>query len=185
MLIVGLGNPGKHYETTRHNIGFIAVEALSRRYNFSWGTRSKFNGEMAEGTIFDTKVFLLKPDTFMNLSGNAVKAVSSYYRISAEEIYVIHDDLDLKLGTIKIKQGGSSGGHNGLKSIDMHVGNNYHRIRIGIGRPLEEEAADYVLGSITKGEWPFLERSIDRICENFDLVIKQKLEEFKTLVQVK
>jgi PTH1 family peptidyl-tRNA hydrolase len=185
MLIVGLGNPGKSYEKTRHNIGFIAVDALSDKYNFLWSTKSKFSAEIAEGLIQNQKIILAKPTTYMNLSGISVKAISSYYNIPNDDILVIHDDLDVKIGSLKVKTGGGHAGHNGLKSLDAHIGNNYHRIRIGIGRPQDEEVANYVLSNISKVEWEQQKILIDKICDNFDLLLQKNLEEFKSKVPLK
>jgi PTH1 family peptidyl-tRNA hydrolase len=123
----------------------------------------------------------MKPMTYMNLSGGAVAAVQSYYNISLKNIYVIHDDIDLVVGRVKCKQGGGSGGHNGLKSLDQAIGDNYYRIRIGIGKPenSQEAVADYVLNNFSKTEYNVLQQAIGKITNNFDLLLKNKLEEFK------
>ena len=128
-LVVGLGNPGEEYSKTRHNIGFMAADEIHSRYNFT-PFKSKFEGLIAEGTIDNNKVLLLKPQTFMNLSGNSVSKVAKFYKIPVQNIVVIHDDKDLALGKLKAKNGGSAGGHNGLKNIDSHLTNQYNRIRI-------------------------------------------------------
>ncbi len=132
-LIAGLGNPGREYESTRHNVGFMVVDALARRHKISFG--SKFKGELGQGSINGESIVLLKPQTFMNLSGQSVQPTMGFYKINLEHVVVVHDDLDLELGQMKLKIGGSPGGHNGIKSIDQHIGPNYHRIRAGIGHP--------------------------------------------------
>ena len=147
-LVVGLGNPGEKYKLNRHNIGFLAIDYLINEFE-TFEISSKF-----KGILFKCNNFLfLKPTTFMNLSGESVVLVKNFYKIANGNIIVIHDDLDLKLGALKFKRGGSSGGHNGLKSIDKYIGNDYYRIRIGIGRPeRKEEVIDYVLSDFNKDE---------------------------------
>ncbi len=132
-LVVGLGNPGREYENTRHNIGFMVLDLLARRHRIGFG--SKFKGELGQGTIAGTSTLLLKPTTFMNLSGQAVQPTMTFFKVPLATVLVVHDDLDLELGQIKIKRGGSPGGHNGLKSIDGQIGADYLRLRAGIGHP--------------------------------------------------
>jgi peptidyl-tRNA hydrolase, PTH1 family len=132
-LVVGLGNPGREYELTRHNIGFLVVDALARRHGGSFA--GKFKGELCQTSIKGTASALLKPQTFMNLSGQSVQPTMAFFKVPLEQIIVVHDDLDLEFGQMKVKRGGSSGGHNGLKSIDASIGPNYLRIRAGIGHP--------------------------------------------------
>lgn len=167
MLIVGLGNRGDNYQNTRHNIGFVAVDAISRLYNFTWSYKSKFNADIAVGECILGKVILCKPMTFMNLSGLSVQSLVSFYKIPTESVIVIHDDIDLALAKIKHKIGGSSGGHNGIKSIDKSIGKNYHRLRIGIGRPhnLDYDISDYVLGKFTKEEEQLLVEPISQLVD--------------------
>jgi len=147
-LIVGLGNIGDKYQLNRHNVGFLAVDYLVNEFNASKISFSK-------GDLFKAKDFLfLKPSTFMNNSGESVSLVKNFYKIDNEDIIVIHDDIDLKLGALKFKRGGSSGGHNGLKSIDKDIGNDYYRVRIGVGRPeKKEEVVNYVLSDFSKDEF--------------------------------
>ena len=133
-LIVGLGNPGAEYAATRHNIGFMTADYLHEKYNFS-PFKSKFDGLIAEGKINNEKVLLLKPQTFMNLSGNSVVKAANFYKILPQNVIVIHDDMDLPVGKLKAKIGGGAGGHNGLKSIDAAITPNYNRIRIGVCHP--------------------------------------------------
>ncbi|MBR8463543.1 aminoacyl-tRNA hydrolase [Campylobacter sp. faydin G-24] len=143
ILIVGLGNPTPKYKNTRHNVGFMLVDEL-KSSNFSDISSTKFQGELFKYS----NLLLLKPTTFMNLSGNSVKSVSDFYK--PDRIIVIHDDLDLPFGAIKFKKGGSSGGHNGIKSIDSLIGNDYERVRIGIGR--KGNAVNFVLGEFSDDE---------------------------------
>lgn len=183
MLIIGLGNPGKEYQYTRHNIGFIAIEKIAGQHNSSFSTKKKFNCEIAESTNNGQKLIFIKPITYMNLSGKSVISVKTYYNIPLEKIFVIHDDIDLEIGRIKFKTGGGNGGHNGLKSIDGIIGNNYHRIRIGVGRPQNnQDVADYVLNNFPKSEYAVVEQVMDKITDNFDLILENKLEEFKSKI---
>jgi PTH1 family peptidyl-tRNA hydrolase len=134
MLLVGLGNPGRQYEQNRHNIGFLFLDALAEKYGApAWQT--KFKGEVSEIEHKGNRIRLLKPQTFMNLSGISTSEMANFYKIPLEDVVVIHDELDLPFCKFKMKQGGGSGGHNGLKSIDSHLGLNYHRLRFGIGHP--------------------------------------------------
>ncbi|MES2214525.1 MAG: aminoacyl-tRNA hydrolase [Pseudomonadota bacterium] len=160
MLIIGLGNPGREYVRTRHNIGFVAVDVISSNIRASFAKASKFKGEIATGNILDQKVILLKPDTYMNLSGEAAQLVYNYYKITLSDVIVIHDDIDLALGDIRVKCGGGHAGHKGLKSIDSCIGKDYWRIRIGIGRPNHsDDVPDYVLENFTKPESIIAEES--------------------------
>ncbi|MDZ7603170.1 MAG: aminoacyl-tRNA hydrolase, partial [Hoeflea sp.] len=146
LLIAGLGNPGPQYARNRHNVGFMAVDEIARRHSFS-GFSKKFRGEIAEGTIADQKVLLLKPMTFMNLSGDSVGDALRFYKLSPADLIVLHDELDIAPGKLKLKTGGGNGGHNGLKSIDAHCGKDYKRLRIGIGHPgHKDRVSPYVLG---------------------------------------
>jgi peptidyl-tRNA hydrolase, PTH1 family len=151
-LIVGLGNPGSRHARNRHNIGFMAAEAIARRHGFA-AFRSRFKGELAEGVIGGERLLLLLPQTFMNLSGEAVLAAMSFYRIAPAEIVVIHDELDLRPGKVRVKQGGGNAGHNGLRSIDAMIGADYWRIRLGIGHPgIRELVHPYVLQNFPPDE---------------------------------
>ena len=133
-LVVGLGNPGSQYARTRHNIGFMAIDGLAAAgVNFA----SKFQGECAKVTLGGEDVLLLKPQTYMNLSGQSVQAAMTFYKIPPAQMIVLHDEVDLSLGKLRIKQGGGANGHNGLKDIDARVGANYWRIRLGVGRPTD------------------------------------------------
>lgn len=154
-LLVGLGNPDDKYQKNRHNVGFMVIDKLVDDLSPANVSKTTFKGELFKSG----NLFLLKPMTYMNLSGESVLAVSRYYKIS--RIIVIHDELDIELGRIKLKHGGSSGGHNGLKSIDTLVGNGYDRIRIGISRPPEgKSVVSHVLSDFRKEEWPCVEKVI-------------------------
>ena len=151
-LIVGLGNPGKEYETTRHNIGFQTIDKFADKLGVSI-TKSKFNGFYGETLVEGEKVILLKPQSYINLSGEVIHKFVDFYKISINDILIIHDDLDLPVGTYKLKQKGSSGGHNGLKNIELHLGTQeYKRIKIGISNNKNIDTKDYVLGKISKEE---------------------------------
>lgn len=184
-LIVGLGNPGDIYEKTRHNAGFMAVDFISNRHNFSWSHKSKLNADIATGIIGDHKIVLCKPTTFMNLSGNAVLPVMSYYKILRKNLIVIHDDIDLDLGELKCKTGGSAAGHNGLKSIDGVIGQDYCRVRVGVGRPdrARVDTADYVLGRFSNGELISMQHKYEVISQNIELLFSFEVEKFKAQIK--
>lgn len=134
-LIVGLGNPGREYENTRHNIGFAAIDIIAEKYNIDVN-RTKFKGEYGEGFINGNKVILLKPYTFMNLSGESVREAIDFYKLTEEEVLIIYDDISLEVGRLRIREKGSAGGHNGIKSIINHIGTDvFTRIKIGVGAP--------------------------------------------------
>ena len=156
-LIVGLGNPGREYENTRHNMGFMMIDEFARRNNVSINS-NKFSGLYTEVLINGERVILLKPQSYINLSGEVIRKYVDYFKINIEDILIIHDDLDLPVGTYKIKQKGSSGGHNGLKNIELHLGTQeYKRIKIGISNNKLMDTKDYVLGKISKEENKLLE----------------------------
>ena len=182
-LVVGLGNPGKEYAKTRHNIGFMAADEIYSRYNFS-PYRAKFVGLIAEGNIDGIKTLLLKPQTFMNLSGNSVGKVAAFYKIPPENIIVIHDDKDLTLGKLKAKIGGSAGGHNGLKNIDSQIGQNYNRIRIGVGSPQEHhtDTVNFVLSRFSKAEMTLLQERIDFIASTINELIKKGIAHYSNVI---
>jgi len=182
-LVVGLGNPGEEYAKTRHNIGFMAADEIHSRYSFS-DYKNKFDGLLAEGIIEGEKVLLLKPLTFMNLSGNAVGKVAQFYKIKPENVIVIHDDKDLALGKIKAKIGGSAGGHNGLKSIDAHIGPEYNRIRIGAGSPKEHntDTVSFVLSRFSKAETEVLAERLDFVAKTISELIKKGITHYSNVV---
>lgn len=166
ILVVGLGNPGPEYSQNRHNIGFMAADELVRRHCFGpW--RAKFQGNLAEGTIDGVKVLALKPLTYMNLSGQSVAAAARFLKIAVEDVIVLHDELDVAPGKVKVKRGGGAGGHNGLKSIDSHLGQNYRRVRLGIGHPGDKDrVAGYVLNDFAKAE-TWVGPLLDAVAEAF------------------
>jgi PTH1 family peptidyl-tRNA hydrolase len=171
-LVVGLGNPGSRYVRNRHNIGFVIADAMARRYGFA-PYRDRFKGELAEGQIGDGKYLLLKPQTFMNDSGEAVLAAMSFYKIPPQEVVVIHDELDLKPGKVRVKRGGGSAGHNGLRSIDALVGADYWRVRIGIGHPgVRELVMPYVLQNFPQDEVEeWVAPLVGAVAETFPLLL--------------
>jgi len=160
-LIVGLGNPGKQYEDTRHNIGFKVIDELSNKWNIPLN-ESKFKGLFGKGIVNGQKVILLKPMTYMNLSGESVVPLMDYFDINEEDLIVIYDELDLPVGKIRLRYKGSAGGHNGLKSIISHLGTQeFNRIRIGIGRPQNATPiVNYVLGNFSKEEAPIIQEMV-------------------------
>lgn len=170
-LLVGLGNPGPDYARTRHNIGFMAVDEIVRRHGFGpW--RSRFQGETAEGTVGGEKVLALKPATFMNLSGQAVAAASRFLKIPPAGILVLHDEMDLPPGRLRVKRGGGAGGHNGLKSIDSHLGPDYLRVRLGIGHPGDRDrVTGYVLSAFAKADDAWRTPLLDAVAEALPLLL--------------
>jgi peptidyl-tRNA hydrolase, PTH1 family len=151
-LLVGLGNPGSRYARNRHNLGFMALEAIARRHGVS-GFRSRFKGELADGSIGGERRLLLKPQTFMNDSGESVAETARFFKIAPSEIVVIHDEIDLRPGKLRVKRGGGNAGHNGLRSLDALLGPDYWRVRIGIGHPgVRELVHPYVLQNIPEAE---------------------------------
>ncbi|MBS5984438.1 aminoacyl-tRNA hydrolase [Clostridium butyricum] len=159
-LIVGLGNPGSQYEDTRHNIGFKVVDNIAKEYNIEIN-RQKFKGMCGEGFINGEKVILLKPTTYMNLSGESIREVVDFYKLSNDDILVIYDDISLDVGRLRIREKGSAGGHNGIKSIIAHLGTDiFPRIKVGVGQP-NVDLVNYVLGKFTKEEMEVLNESID------------------------
>lgn len=162
-LIVGLGNPGRQYEKTRHNAGFLFLDKLVKEFGCAWATESRFQGCVAESVFAAGKVLLLKPETFMNRSGQSVGKVVKYYKLLPEEVLVVHDDLDFEVGLVRFKKDGGHAGHNGLRDIVAHLGSReFYRLRIGIGRPvLGKVVADYVLSEPSKNEWQLLESAFE------------------------
>ncbi|KAA6204745.1 MAG: aminoacyl-tRNA hydrolase [Candidatus Tokpelaia sp.] len=173
LVIAGLGNPGRDYENTRHNIGFMAIDAIYAQGSFSpW--RAKFHALIAEGVIQGRKALLVKPQTYMNNSGQALAAILQFYKLPPASLVVLHDELDLAPAKLRIKTGGSDGGHNGLKSIDTHCGKDYCRIRLGIGHPGpgKELVYQHVMGNFSKAEKIWLEPLLAAIGRNIGLIAK-------------
>lgn len=184
LLISGLGNPGSEYEDTRHNIGFSVVDAIAKQYDFP-DFSNKFSSLISSKIIGSNKITLLKPQTFMNLSGNAVSKVINFYKIDSKDLIVIYDDLDLALAKIKIKIAGGAGGHNGIKSIDQHIGLDYYRVRIGIGRPINNSSvSNFVLSSFSNEERESIEKMIASLLKNFTLLINKEMESFMNRMSI-
>ena len=179
-LFIGLGNPEEKYAGNRHNVGFMAIDALAARLGAgAW--ENKFDGQMVRTEIDGRRVFLLKPQTFMNKSGISVAKLKNFYKIPTENIFVIYDELDLELTKLRVKQGGGDGGHNGIKSIDAHIGKNYWRVRFGIDHPgIKSMVSSYVLSDFTNSERKEIEPKLERIAENAQLLIKGEREKFLT-----
>ncbi len=172
-LIVGLGNPGKQYEQTRHNAGFWFVESLVSAYHGQLKNESKFQAEIATLDIAGHKVWAIKPNTFVNLSGQAVTQAAHYYKIEPESILVIHDELDLEPGTIKLKKGGGHGGHNGLRDVCEKIGKDYWRLRVGIGHPGDRNrVSDYVLSRPGKVDEELIEDTLTKGLRNIEDIIR-------------
>ena len=181
-LVVGLGNPDREYQENRHNVGFMAADECVRRFSFP-EFKKKGNSLLSAGEISGEKVVFLKPLTYMNLSGESVLSVASFYKIPVENIIVIHDDMDLDVGRLKAKRGGGTGGHNGLKSIDARLGVNYIRIRIGIGHPADKaDVCDFVLSNFSKKDKELICSKIDWIADHLDVLLKKGIEAFSSMV---
>lgn len=157
LLLVGLGNPGEKYKRHRHNVGFMTVDAIADAHRFG-PARSKFQGDLREGEIGGEKILALKPQTYMNVSGQSVGAAMRFYKLTPADVIVFHDELDLTAGKVKVKQGGGNAGHNGLRSIDEHIGNDFRRVRIGIGHPGDKDrVTGHVLGDFAKADYDWLD----------------------------
>jgi PTH1 family peptidyl-tRNA hydrolase len=172
-LVAGLGNPGPKYLWTRHNAGFIVLDELARRSGIPV-SRKTFSGLFGEGTWHDNRLYLLKPQTFMNLSGRSVNPALNFNQLTLKDLIVIHDDLDIPFGRVKVKVGGGHAGHNGLRSLMQEMGSgDFTRIRIGIGRPVRGDAADYVLSPFSKDEQTRLPQLLDGIIELLELLLAE------------
>jgi peptidyl-tRNA hydrolase, PTH1 family len=184
LLFVGLGNPGPKHVGNRHNIGFMAVQAIARRHDLSpW--RRRFQGVSVEGSIGGERVLLLLPGTYMNESGRAVAEATNFYKLEPASIVVFHDEVDLPAAKVRVKVGGGVAGHNGLRSITAHLGNDYKRVRIGIGKPdVKELVPMHVLGDFVKSEWAWVEALCDVIAENAALLIEGKDSTFQNRVHL-
>ncbi len=172
LLLVGLGNPGAPYAGNRHNVGFMAVQAIAKRHGIGpW--RRRYQGLACEGPIGGVRALLLLPGTFMNESGRAVAEATHFYKILLDEVIVFHDEIDLPPGKLRVKTGGGIAGHNGLRSISAHIGNDYRRVRIGIGHPGNKDLVQaYVLNDFAKSERPWVEALIGSIADNVELLAR-------------
>ncbi|MBE9012592.1 aminoacyl-tRNA hydrolase, partial [Pseudanabaenaceae cyanobacterium LEGE 13415] len=183
-LIVGLGNPGSKYENTRHNVGFLAVDRLAKVWQIHLSENKKFQGFFGEGLSPVGKVRLLKPTTYMNLSGQAIRAVIDWYKIPPEAVIVIYDDMDLPVGRLRIRLSGSAGGQNGMKSAIAHLGTqNFPRLRIGIGsaKASEKDAVSHVLGTFAPTEKSAIDEVLDLTVSAIELSLKQGVEKAMSL----
>ncbi len=176
--IVGLGNPGTAYQGTRHNVGFMAVDALAKRWGISV-TQSKCKALLGEGNAGGTKVALLKPMTYMNLSGETVRGYMDYFKADLEDAIIVYDDLDTEVGKIRLRYQGSSGGHNGIKSIIQHTGTQqFNRVRMGISRPKPGmNIADYVLSNFPKADLDLLSAMVEETCDAIEFALKNPFEQ--------
>jgi PTH1 family peptidyl-tRNA hydrolase len=184
LLFVGLGNPGAKYQSNRHNIGFMLVDEIARRHGFApW--RRRFQGETAEGTLERERVILLKPMTYMNDSGQAVQEASNFFKLAPNEITVFHDEIELPPAKVRVKVGGGIAGHNGLRSISAHVGNDYRRVRIGVGHPgVKELVYGHVLNDFGKDERPWVEALREAIADNAGLLAVGRDSTFQNKVHL-
>jgi PTH1 family peptidyl-tRNA hydrolase len=178
--LVGLGNPGPDYAKTRHNIGFMAADAIAEAHRFpSW--KNKFKAQISEQDLGGQRTLLAKPQTHMNLSGESVGEIMRFYKLTPNDVIVMHDELDLAPGKVKVKQGGGSAGHNGLKSLDEHIGPDYWRARLGIGHPGDKDlVTNYVLGPFAKADREWLEMLVAAIAKHSPLLAAGKTNDFMT-----
>jgi PTH1 family peptidyl-tRNA hydrolase len=184
LLFVGLGNPGARHARNRHNIGFMAVEAIARRYGFA-PFRARFQSRTGEGQIAGERIVLIEPQTFMNDSGRAVQEAARFYKIALEDIVVFHDELDLAPGKLRVKIGGGNAGHNGLRSITAHMGNDYKRVRLGIGHPGDKALVySYVLSDFAKSEEPWVEALCKATADEAPLLVKSDNAHFQSKVHL-
>jgi PTH1 family peptidyl-tRNA hydrolase len=184
LLLVGLGNPGPKYEKNRHNIGFMAVDRIASAHGFGpW--RARFQSDVAEGSIGGVKALAMKPRTYMNESGRAVAEAARFYKIGLPEIVALHDELDLAPGKLRVKTGGGNAGHNGLRSITAHMGNDYRRVRLGIGHPGRDAVLSYVLNDFGKAEMAWVEALIDAVAIAGDLLAAGEDNSFQNKVYLR
>ena len=185
-LITGLGNPGTKYDGTRHNAGFWFVDELARRYNGIFKVESRFSGECCKVDIAGSTVWLLKPSTFMNRSGLSVKQLSSFFKISPNEILIAHDELDIRPGTLRLKSGGGHGGHNGLRDLHAQIGKDYWRLRLGIGHPGDaKKVADYVLSRPSASDEIEIRRSIDAAADEIERIVVGDMQKVMNTLHTK
>ena len=184
-LFVGLGNPGKKYTNNRHNIGFMALNQIANDHSFSpW--KNKFQGQITDGKLGDEKVILLKPETFMNLSGQSVSETIKFYKIKIEDIIVFHDELDLAPAKLRVKISGGHAGHNGLRSIHQHIGADYHRVRMGVGHPgHKDRVANYVLSDFAKNDQNWLQDLLFGISDGAIYLVNNDAGKFMNAVAMR
>ena len=184
LLLVGLGNPGARYVGTRHNVGFMAVQAIAKRHGIGpW--RRRFQGVACEGTLGAARVLLLLPGTYMNESGRAVAEAAHFYKLPLADIMVFHDEIELPPGKVRVKVGGGIAGHNGLRSISEHIGNDYRRVRIGVGHPGHKDLVEhYVLSDFAKSEQRWVEALTDILADNVDFLVRGEDASFQNKVHL-
>jgi PTH1 family peptidyl-tRNA hydrolase len=184
VLFVGLGNPGTRHAHNRHNIGFMAVEATARRHGFApW--RRRFQGEAAEGAIGTQRALLLKPSTYMNESGRAVAEAVRFYKLPLRDVVVLYDEIDLPPGKLRVKTGGGIAGHNGLRSISAHIGNDYRRVRLGIGHPGHKDLVQHhVLSDFAKADRAWVEALIGAVADNAELLARGEDASFQNKIHL-
>ena len=185
LLFVGLGNPTPDSENNRHNVGFKIIDTINKKFSLS-KQKPKFKGLLTTGNITNKKIYAIKPLTFMNNSGICIRELIEYFKIDPKDVIVFHDDLDIEFGKIKAKFGGSSAGHNGIASIDKFIGQDYSRVRIGIGKPKDNmEVADFVLQNFDEDEMVELEKIQSNISNHLSILIEKKLDLFSSTVNNK
>jgi peptidyl-tRNA hydrolase, PTH1 family len=184
LLLVGLGNPGARYIGNRHNIGFMALQAIAKRHGIGpW--RRRFQGVACEGPIGGERALLLLPGTFMNESGRAVGEASQFYKLAPDAVTVFQDEIELPPGKVRVKVGGGIAGHNGLRSISEHIGNDYRRVRIGVGHPGHKDLVErHVLSDFAKGEWPWVEALAEIVADNAELLVRGEDASFQNKVHL-
>ncbi len=183
-IIAGLGNPGKKYENTRHNIGFITLDFLAERHDIKIN-KIKHKALVGEGRISGQKVLLVKPQTYMNLSGESLREVMDYYKVDIEDMIVIYDDIDLPAGTVRIRKKGSAGTHNGMRSIVQHLGTDFPRIRMGIGNDRKGDLVDFVLGGFSKEDKEVLEPAVERAALAVECYVDEGIEKSMNKYNIK
>ena len=185
LLFVGLGNPSPNNTNNRHNVGFLMIDAINQKFKLS-KQKPKFKGLLTTGQIHEQKIYAIKPLTFMNSSGLCIKELMDYFKINVKDVFVFHDDMDIDIGKVKAKLGGSSAGHNGIESIDKNIGKNYSRIRIGIGRPKNNSTGgDHVLENFSNEEKQTVDEVTNNIVESLSVLIKKDLDLFSSKVNQK
>ena len=185
LLLVGLGNPNPNNSNNRHNVGFFVIDAINQKFKLS-KQKPKFKGLLTTGKINEQKVFAIKPLTFMNNSGVCIKELIEYFKINVKDVFVFHDDMDLEIGKVKTKIGGSNAGHNGIDSLDKNIGKNYSRIRIGIGRPKNNSTgAEHVLDNFSSDEKQNVEKVTKSIIESMSILIDKDLDLFSSKINQK
>ena len=185
LLLVGLGNPNPNNTNNGHNVGFLIIDEINKKFKLS-KQKPKFKGLLTTGNINEQKVYAIKPLTFMNSSGICIKELIEYFKIDVKDVFVFHDDMDIDLGKVKVKFGGSNAGHNGIESIDKNIGKNYSRIRIGIGRPQKDSTgADYVLDNFSNEEKDNMQEVAKNIIESLSILINKDLDLFSSKINQK